>query len=114
MKTKKIFFVIIMLVSMVFVLSCKKKDKDVKDTIAPVITIEPPNPYSVNKGTTYTYTDPGYTAYDETDGDITSHVVVTNNIDMADTGTYQVKYNVSDKAGNAATEAVRTVKVIIF
>ena len=96
---------------MVFVSSCKK-DKDEKDTTAPVITIEPPNPYSVDKGTTYT--DPGYTAYDETDGDITSQVVVTNNVNMADTGSYQVKYNVSDKAGNAAVEAVRTVKVIIF
>lgn len=111
MKTKIFFFAFIMSASLITVSSCKK-DKDKKDTTAPVITIEGDNPYTVGMGTTYT--DPGYTAYDETDGDITSSIVVTNNVNMADTGFYQVKYNVSDNAGNAATEAIRTVEVIIF
>jgi len=95
---------------MVFVSSCKKKDE--KDTTAPVITLKGDNPYFVDKGTIYS--EPGCTAYDETDGDITPQVVVTSNVNMADTGTYYVKYNVSDKAGNAAPEVTRTTVVIIY
>jgi len=112
MKTKILFFVIIILASVVFVSSCKKKDKDEKDITAPVITIKGDNPYTVGTGTAYL--DPGATATDDIDGDITSNIVVTNNVNTADTGFYQVKYNVLDKAGNAATEVVRIVNVIIF
>lgn len=96
------------LAAMIFVsLSCKKEKND---TTAPSITILGANPYEAGQGTIYT--DPGATAYDETDGDITPSIVTTNNVTTTDTGYYQVKYNVIDKAGNAATEEIRTVHVI--
>lgn len=90
--------------------SCKK-DKN-KDTTPPVITVNPPNPYTVNKDSAYV--DPGATALDETDGDISSKIVTTNNVNVHDTGYYQVKYNVSDNSGNAAVEKVRNVHVMVF
>lgn len=56
------------------------------------------------------YVDPGYSANDDNDGDITSRVNVTDDIDVDSAGTYTVNYSVSDDAGNNAT-ASRTVIV---
>jgi len=108
MKTK-IFLSLAAILVLIFSFSCKKEKT--KDTTAPVITILGDNPYIVGAGTTYV--DPGATAYDETDGDITSNIVVISNVNTADTGYYHVKYNISDIAGNAANEKDRTVRVII-
>jgi hypothetical protein len=58
------------------------------------------------------YTDPGYTATDDEDGDITASVVVGGDaVDTSTAGTYVVTYNVTDSGGNAATEVTRTVTV---
>jgi len=88
--------------------SCKK-NKDEKDTTPPAITIKGEISLLVEPNTTYI--DSGATAYDETDGDITSKIVVTNNVNTSVIGFYTVKYNVSDNAGNAATEAIRNLEV---
>ncbi|MEM9857530.1 MAG: immunoglobulin-like domain-containing protein [Bacteroidota bacterium] len=58
------------------------------------------------------FTDPGATANDDVDGDISSSIVVAG--DMVDTnteGTYVITYNVMDAAGNSAAEVTRTVIV---
>jgi trimeric autotransporter adhesin len=107
MKSKNILILSLMLL---LLFSCKKDDP--KDTVAPQITILGDNPYTVGQGTIYT--DPGATASDDQDGDISSLIVVTSNVNTTNTGTYQVKYNVSDKAGNPAPEATRTVKVMVL
>lgn len=57
------------------------------------------------------YNDAGATALDDFDGDVTDDIVVTSNVDTEAAGTYQVRYNVADRAGNNATEVVRTVVV---
>lgn len=79
------------------------------DSIKPVITLTGNNPYTMKKGDTYN--EPGYSATDDPDGDITSSVVVTDNIDNTTVGQYWVRYNVSDQAGNAADQKERTVNV---
>lgn len=91
----------------VFASSCKKEETP--DTIAPVITLNGDNPATVYLGGTYT--DAGATATDETDGDLTSSITSTNNINLLQTGTYTVTYSVTDAAGNTGTET-RSVKVI--
>jgi len=59
-----------------------------------------------------TFTEPGYTAIDDVDGDITDNVVVGGDtVDTNAAGTYVITYNVSDAVGNAADEATRTVTV---
>ncbi|MFH0865961.1 MAG: DUF5011 domain-containing protein [Bacteroidota bacterium] len=110
MKTLKpvLFFLFILSFSIIF--SCKKEKND--DTTPPLITILGNNPAVAGQGTTYT--DAGATAYDETDGDITSSIISTNNVNTTDTGFYQVKYNVSDNSSNAAEEKTRTVHVIFM
>lgn len=50
------------------------------------------------------YVEPGYTATDDTDGDITADVVVTGTIDTLTAGTYTLTYTVSDTAGNTTSE----------
>ena len=80
------------------------------DTIPPVITLVRSNPISVEVG--QTYNDPGATANDNLDGDLTSSIVVnTSAVNTAVAGNYPVTYNVSDIAGNAASQVTRTVHV---
>lgn len=81
----------------------------IADTIAPEITLNGNASMSVDLNGTFT--DPGATALDNLDGDITANIVVTGNVDTSKSGTYELKYNVSDAAGNAATEVIRTVTV---
>ncbi|RUM68749.1 MAG: hypothetical protein DSZ07_06065, partial [Sulfurovum sp.] len=68
--------------------------------------------YEVNITKDSAYSDAGATAIDDEDGDITSDINTTSNVDTSVIGTYEVRYNVKDSAGNIATEVVRTVRVI--
>lgn len=58
-----------------------------------------------------TYNEPGYTATDNCDGDITDRVTVTETINTNIPGTYYITYEVADSYENEAT-ITRTVKVI--
>jgi hypothetical protein len=111
MKTIKISFISLLVVVFAFQ-SCKKNDETPKDTTVPVITLIGNNPLTMSIDSTYH--EPGYNAIDETDGEISSNVVSTNNINNNVVGTYFVKYNVSDAAGNNAIEVSRTVIVKIL
>ena len=79
------------------------------DTTAPVITLIGDAVVDLNVGDTYV--DAGATATDDIDGDITANIVTVKNVDVNTAGQYIVTYNVSDAAGNAATEVSRTVNV---
>ena len=81
----------------------------IADTIAPEITLNGSNPMSVDLGSTFS--DPGATAMDNVDGNISANIVVTGSVDTSKSGTYEVKYNVTDAAGNPAAEVIRTVTV---
>ncbi|MBI1999387.1 MAG: DUF5011 domain-containing protein [Parcubacteria group bacterium] len=80
------------------------------DTTPPLITLVGSSTVEMLQGDTYA--DAGATATDDTDGDITAQIVVTNPVDAATLGAYTVRYNVTDAAGNAAAEAARTVNVV--
>jgi hypothetical protein len=56
------------------------------------------------------FVDPGATAIDDIDGDLTSQIVVSGRINTNVLGTQSLTYSVTDRAGNKAT-AVRTVQV---
>lgn len=104
-----------LLLSVFLVLSCfvfvvpAKADEPLLDTTAPVIALIGSSPVNLTLGDVYT--DAGATATDETDGDISANIAVNNPVDTATAGTYTVTYNVSDTAGNAALEKMRTVIV---
>ncbi|WP_430410771.1 S8 family serine peptidase [Kordia sp.] len=79
------------------------------DTTAPVITLTGAATITLTVGDSFT--DPGATATDNIDGNLTSSIVVTGTVNTSVEGTYTLNYNVSDAAGNAATQVSRTVNV---
>ncbi len=81
----------------------------VVDTTKPVITLNGSTSVTVKKGTTYT--DAGAKATDNYDGDITSKIAATGNVNTSKTGTYFKCYNVKDSSLNAATQVARKVVV---
>lgn len=81
-----------------------------KDNVSPAVTLNGKNVLNIYAGSVYA--DAGATASDNVDGDITAKIIVSNNVDSANVGTYTVAYNVSDTAGNRAREIIRTVKVL--
>lgn len=79
------------------------------DMTAPVITIVGDNPMTVYQGAAFT--DPGATAEDNIDGDVTADIAVTGHVDTNTIDLYELTYTVSDAAGNQAF-TIRTVNVV--
>ncbi len=79
-----------------------------KDHIAPVLELTGEEALTVEAGAAYE--DPGYTATDDCDGDITDAVVVEGAVDTSTPGTYELTYTSTDAEGNAST-LTRTVTV---
>lgn len=80
-----------------------------KDTTAPVITLE--GNATVDLWVWETYTEEGATASDTLDGNLTGAITISGTVDTGTHGTYTLTYTVSDTAGNAATPLIRTVTV---
>ena len=110
--------IVILLLSFTFLSACggggsggDVGDDNTVDTTAPTITLLGISPMNLSVGDTYT--DPGATASDNVDGDITGNIVVAGDtVNTAAVGTYVVTYTVSDAAGNPATQVTRTVNVV--
>lgn len=83
---------------------------NVVDASAPTITLTGDATMTIEVGGTFT--DPGATASDETDGDLTADIVVTGIVNTNAIGTYLVHYNVQDSAGNDAVQKTRTVNIV--
>jgi len=80
------------------------------DKTVPVITLTGSATVEVFQG--QSYQEPGVTAVDDVDGDITSSIIKdVSALDVNTLGSYRIVYSVADQAGNQAT-ANRTVKVI--
>lgn len=70
------------------------------DVEAPVITLLGENPFVVECGGVYD--EPGATAQDDRDGDISASVEITGEVNMLEPKIYTRVYGVSDAAGNTA------------
>ena len=79
------------------------------DTTAPVVTLNGDAAMQINVGDTFA--DPGATATDYTDGDLTSKIVETGSVDVATAGLYDLTYTATDVAGNHSSVS-RVVTVI--
>ena len=55
--------------------------------------------------------DPGATAIDNEDGDLSSQIQVTGQVDTNNPGSYELNYSVSDLAGNTSVSIARVVVV---
>lgn len=76
---------------------------------SPVLTLNGEPTIAITVGEAYQ--DPGATAIDDVDGDLTSQIVVDNPVDTSVIGRYSVTYDVVDSAGNLTT-VTRTVEVL--
>jgi len=85
------------------------QDNDERDT-GPTLTLLGADPMSITMDTTFA--DPGATAHDPEDGDITSSIVVSGLVNASVIGAYTLSYNVADAQGHAATPVTRTVNVV--
>lgn len=79
------------------------------DIEPPVITLIGDNPLEVEVGETYN--EPGATAEDNVDGDITDSIEITGEVNTDEVGEYIITYTAVDEAGNEAV-IHRTVHVI--
>ena len=85
-----------------------KRTVRIADLTAPVVTLKGEQSTYIKVGTAYT--DPGFTASDNIDGDMTEKVSVTGSVDTSKMGINTITYQVTDSFGNKTT-ATRTVYV---
>lgn len=86
---------------------CDKHTEEV-DKEKPEIKLNGSSTITINVGDKFT--DPGATATDKKDGDLTNKIVITGKVDTSKAGTYKITYTVEDSAKNKAS-ATRTVIV---
>lgn len=78
------------------------------DVTPPVIELAEGETFHVSLGSLFA--DPGFTAEDDVDGDVTEQVVTEGTVNCRERGEYTITYTVTDSSGNTAT-ATRTVIV---
>ena len=81
------------------------------DVDRPVLNLN--GPKSISLLTDSNWTDPGYSATDDLDGDLTAMVDVNGTVNVSTPGAYFITYKATDSAGNFAT-AQRLVTVSNF
>lgn len=97
-----------------FIYTRKNKEYVVEKTIKiidkekPVLTLK--NGDSLMIVLNNEFTEPGYEANDNYDGDLTNKVEISGKVDVTKEGEYNIKYTVSDSSGN---KAVTKRKVIV-
>lgn len=79
------------------------------DLVAPTITLSGSEEMDLPYGDPYV--EPGYSASDNIDGDLTAEVVVTGTVNPLLPVAQSIRYEVADSAGNRS-EVIRTVNVI--
>ena len=83
-------------------------NEDTDTSLPPVISLVGESIINIELGSTFT--DPGATASDNVDGDLTSSITSSGTVNTATEGTYTIVYSVSDADGNIASVS-RTVIV---
>lgn len=80
------------------------------DKTKPVITLKGNNPMSIE--VYYAFKDPGVTAIDNKDGNVTANIVIQSTVDTSRVDTYSVFYSVYDFSNNFADMQTRKVFVV--
>lgn len=93
--------------SITYTIEYKNKKKKLErkvaivDNIIPEIKLLGESKYSIYVGETFN--DPGVTAIDNYDGDISSNVIVDNTVNTSVAGTYMITYTITDSSGNTSS-----------
>ena len=86
----------------------EEKPAETQDSKAPVITLNGNASMTIEVGDPFT--DPGATAKDDKDGDLTGKITTEGKVDTSKAGKYTITYKVTDSSGNKASKT-RTVTV---
>lgn len=86
-----------------------KREIEYKDIEPPIIQLNGEKEMTIYQN--FPYEDMGASAIDECEGDLTDNIVVSGRVDVRNTGTYELKYSVSDSMGNCSEES-RIVRVV--
>ena len=81
------------------------------DTTAPQLTLK--GKQNITLPLHQTFNDPGATAIDDFDGDISDRIETNSTLNVDKVGEYTIDYRVTDSAGNSAT-AKRLIRVTTF
>ena len=82
----------------------------VVDATPPTLRIKGANLVTIQVGSTYT--DAGAQANDNIDGNLTTYITTTGDVNTSQLGEYNITYSVQDGAGNEAN-ATRVVRVVV-
>jgi hypothetical protein len=82
----------------------------VVDSVSPIITLKGEAEITIEAG--YVYSDQGATATDARDGDLSEVIKITGEVDSYNPGSYEIRFDVEDSAGNEALTITRTVIVV--
>ncbi|MFH0804277.1 MAG: DUF5011 domain-containing protein [Candidatus Zambryskibacteria bacterium] len=102
------FMVAIMFLLPIVSVACEIEEDHEHENTPPAITLIGANPLNLTIGDTFT--DPGATATDTEDGDLTSAIITSGTVDTAIVGSYEITYSVTDSGGLSAS-VTRTVVV---
>lgn len=80
------------------------------DPQPPTLTLLGNNPMEVRKNTPWM--EPGYTAQDHDEQDISGYVLVTGSVNTGEEGTYTLEYRVTSRTSGLSASASRTVTVV--
>ena len=109
---KKLLFQTILTSFLLIIAACNKNSTD---GVTPIIELLGANP--LNWALDQPYVDPGAVAYEVSESgdttDLTSRLVMNDDVNVAKEGTYIVNYNVTDADGNKADQKTRTVNVVL-
>lgn len=110
------FFIGFFLIIVAIELTSCNKDESTDDPYPPFIVLKGSNPIWSQPGESYI--DAGAEAFDITANrdtiNISPRLIMTDNININEIGSYRVIYNVSDAAGNQAEQTERVVYVNRF
>jgi subtilisin family serine protease len=79
------------------------------DLTPPVLTLLGSTSIRLTKGSAYV--EPGFTAVDNIDGNISAQVTIVGNVNINLTGLYELTYSVKDKAGNISNIEKRFIEI---
>jgi len=111
MKTVKVLAIILFFLGLQS--ACNKNESNDKNKPFIVLNGNPYMSWPLNTD----FVDPGAKVYDVTETndtiEISFRLNTSGSVNSNVTGTYELKYNATDEAGNAADEKVRSVTVLI-
>jgi hypothetical protein len=79
------------------------------ETVPPIISLLGSTTFYIIESESFN--DPGATAFDQIDGDVTSNITISGSVNTDVIGTYVLFYNVIDSDGNAANQVSRSIIV---